>query len=543
MRKWKKSYLTLMVVISALLLLFVGCSEETDGNNNADGGNGNDNTSEKENFNATGLPIVDEEITIRVAGSYDERTGTEWNELETFQMINEGTNVNIDWELAPGSDWSEKRNLMLAGNADLPDVMLTVPSADVVVNGSHGQFIPLEDLIDEYAPNLTAFLDEYPEVRRAITAPDGHIYSLPLANMAEYKRSDGNTLWINTTWLDEVGKDMPETTDELYEVLKAFKDADLGLPLTAVYDASTEGLGNLFGSFGTLDETFIVKEDEVEFVRATDEYKEVVKYLRKLFEEGLLDQEIFSQEVNQMISKLSSGDEAEVGAFFSWSADRITNSDYKWDYESPIVPLIGPDGDQVTGFKNPQLDVGKFVITDANEHPEATIRWADRAYDPEVSFALRQGPNRTEKVEDGKYEIVEAPEGYTSGEWRVKETPYNRFIYGFSNEQQEMLDLSNLKEGFLDPDSPEWYDLRKDYMEKWLYPQVLFTKDQYDGIARYETDILDHTDEMTAKWITEGGIEDEWDSYIDTLNKMGLEDYTEIYQEGYDTYIENSEED
>src|SRR5690625_8018558 len=97
-----------------------------------------------------------------------------------------------------------------------------------------------------------------------------------------------------------------------------------------------------------------------------------------------------------------------------------------------------------------------------------------------------------------------------------------------------MLDLSNLKEGFLDPDSPEWYDLRKDYMEKWLYPQVLFTKDQYDGIAGYETDILDRTYEMTAKWITEGGIEAEWDSYIHTINKLGLENCTECNKQGYD---------
>lgn len=534
-----------------MLVIFAGCGKKDGASSNGEPNetpsngekeNSTSNDGQIDNFNEEGLPIVDDEITLRIAGSYDARTGSDWNELETFKMINDGTNVNIDWQLSPSSDWSEKRNLMLAGNTGLPDVMLNIPAADVVVSGSQGQFIELEDLIEKYAPNLTHFLELYPEVRNAITAPDGHIYSLPLANMAEYKRSDGNILWINTKWLDEVGMEMPETLDEFTEALKAFKDAGLGTPLTGVYDGGQYGFGFLYGSFGTLDEKFLVRDGEVEFTRVTDEYKEVIKYIHELYADGLIDQELFSQNSTDMLSKLAAGDTAEYGAFFGWSPDQITNTAYNWDYDSPIAPLIGPNGDQATGYKNLQMTQGIFAITNVNEHPEATMRWVDRAFEPEISFYLRQGPNRVKETDDGKYEIVDAPDGYTSGEWRVKETPYNSFVYGFTNEQQELLDVSGLKEGHLDPDSPEWYDLRKDYLEKWIYPRLLFTDDQYKGIARYETDIVDHTDQKAAEWITEGGIEDEWDDYIDTLNKMGLEDYIKIYQDGYDTYIENSQE-
>ncbi|NGP43828.1 extracellular solute-binding protein [Bacillaceae bacterium SIJ1] len=501
------------------------------------------------NFNESGLPIVEEDITLEIAGKYDARTGSDWNELETFKEINEGTNVNIDWKLSPGSDWTQKRNLMIA-SGDLPDVILKLSPSDVVMGGSQGIFIPLEDMIDKYAPNLTAFLDENPEVRDAITAPDGHIYSLPMANMSKFKRSSGNTLWINEKWLEKIGMDMPETTDEFYEALQAFKEQDMNgngdpndeIPLSGIYGDSLHGFNFLFGSFGTIDETFLVKGDKVEFVRTSPEYKEVIKYLSSLYQNGLLDQETFTLEGSAFLSKLAAGDKANVGAFFGWSPDQITNPDYKWDYKSPIHALKGPEGHQVRGYLNPQLDQATFAITKGNQHPEATIRWVDRAYDPDMSFKLRQGPNRVEKLDNGKYGIVDPPEGFTAGEWRVKETPYNSFVYGFSQKMREQMDLSNLKPGVLDPDKDEWFDLQEPKLKNWIYPQILFTKQQYDDITRYQTDIMAYTDEMAAKWITgTADVEADWEKYVENLKKMGLDDFTQIYQDGYDTYQENTQ--
>lgn len=537
--RWKSKWLSVFLMVGVII---AGCTDSGDAPQETPSSTPNEGAESQpiENFNETGLPIVNEPITLRIAGSYDARTGSNWNELETIKGINEGTNVNIEWQLSPSSDWAEKRNLLLAASRDLPDVMLKVTASDVVTYGSQGVFIPLEELIEKYAPNLTNFLELYPEVRGAITAPDGHIYSLPLANMAEYKRSEGNILWINNTWLDKVGMDMPTTTDEFRDALRAFKAAGMDVPLTGIYGGGQYGFGFLYGSFGTLDQRFLVKDDKVEFVRATPEYKEVIKYLNSLYAEGLIDQEAFSLESSQMFSKLSAGNEATIGAFLGWSPDQITGVDYNWDYESPIVPLIGPDGHQAAGWMNAQIDVGIFAITNANKHPEATMRWVDRAFEPEMSFMLRQGPNRVKKLPDNTYEIIPEPDGTSAGEWRVKETPYNSFVYGFTNEQQEQLDVTNLKQGHLDPDSPEWYELRKPYLEQWIYPSVLFTNEQYNGINRYVTDIGNYTDQMAGQWITRGGIEEEWDNYIKTLNQMGLEDYIQIYQSAYDTYMENA---
>src|SRR5699024_11240938 len=80
--------------------------------------------------------------------------------------------------------------------------------------------LPLEDLIDEYAPNIKKLLEENPEIEKSITTTDGHIYALP--QISEGHRSIWQSpIWYNGNWLDELGVDeLPETTDEFYELLK-----------------------------------------------------------------------------------------------------------------------------------------------------------------------------------------------------------------------------------------------------------------------------------------------------------------------------------
>src|SRR5699024_4435151 len=145
---FEKMRFSVLLAFFAFLVILTGCKS-----------GGEEASSPNETgFNESGLPIVDDEITITIAGDYDSRTGSEWNELDTIQEMNEGTNVNIDWQLVP-SDWDEKRSVII-GSGDLPDVMLKVGSSNLVQGGEDGMFIPLEDLIKKYAPNLNDFLEE-----------------------------------------------------------------------------------------------------------------------------------------------------------------------------------------------------------------------------------------------------------------------------------------------------------------------------------------------------------------------------------------------
>src|SRR5690606_24602348 len=91
-----------------------------------------------------------------------------------------------------------------------------------------GVFIPLNDLIDQYAPNLKKLLDENPDIRAGMTMPDGNIYGMPTIYDANFPSVlVGSKLWYNEDWLAEIGMEEPQTVDEFYDYLVAVKNTDL----------------------------------------------------------------------------------------------------------------------------------------------------------------------------------------------------------------------------------------------------------------------------------------------------------------------------
>ena len=97
----------------------------------------------------------------------------------------EKTGVSIKWETIPRDAVQERLNITLA-SGDYPDVFFGLGRQEQGITVSHemtygvqeGMFLPLNDLIDQYMPNLSRLLDERPGSRQFLTAPDGNIYSL-----------------------------------------------------------------------------------------------------------------------------------------------------------------------------------------------------------------------------------------------------------------------------------------------------------------------------------------------------------------------------
>lgn len=88
------------------------------------------------------------------------------------------------------------------------------------------QLTPLDDLIDQYAPNVQALFQERPDYPPALRGTDGQIYGLPIGDESTHNIIDSQ-MWINTAWLEKTGLPMPETTDEFKKVLEAFRDGDM----------------------------------------------------------------------------------------------------------------------------------------------------------------------------------------------------------------------------------------------------------------------------------------------------------------------------
>ncbi|GAF11382.1 LOW QUALITY PROTEIN: ABC transporter, substrate-binding protein [Bacillus sp. JCM 19045] len=527
----KKRIGTVLVAVVAL----AGCSDS------GAGGDENSNA-ERVDFNAEGLPLVNDDVDVSLTFvSPKSSLAPDFDEMVIFERLEEETNVSINWNNIPGDGYVERRNLMLAGN-DLPDAFYNagLSDYDLVRYGRDGAIIPLEGLIEEHAPNLQRILEERPELLAVLTAPDGHIYSLPRVEEMGLVPFANFTV-INQTWLDEVGLDHPDTLDELKEALIAFQAADVngsGTPDEVLSLTPNDGFqgyfGDLFAAFGLPDNPnkLVVKESEVIFTAVEDEYKEAIAYFHDWFAEGLIDAEAFTHDTGQFLAK-GKQDPNPLGAFIFWEIESVVGQDRADDY-ALLGPLEGPNGHRMYGRSNHQEHHrSAFVITSANENPELTMRWVDQLYDPKLSAQINWGPigDIYEEDETGCLVNVELPEGTTMGEFRERVAPMGPSVV-LEEHFGTVVDMEPRAKQRLE-DIETYY---ADYIWEENYPNVFMTEEELDRLNYIETDIMDLVNRNYARWLMNGGIEDEWDGYVDQLYEMGLDEVMEIRQGAYDRF-------
>ncbi|MGG1515722.1 hypothetical protein ABE504_09940 [Paenibacillus oryzisoli] len=491
-------------------------------------------------MNESGLPIAKEKLTLNIA-AFKPPSGKDLNDYKIFKDIEASTNVHINWNLTPGSSWNEKKNLLFAGG-ELPDAFyahgILSEDTDIVKYGSQGILIPLEGLIEKYAPNVKKMFQDNPTYKKQLTAPDGHIYSLPTID--EGYSQTKSTMFINKKWLDQLKLPMPTTTDELYSTLKAFKDNDLGgnnkkdqIPMSFLQNWNSD-INSLFGAFGRIDRDvhkvgnnhLSVENDKVVYTAAQPEYKDAIQYFNKLFAEGLADPESFTQDSKVLTAKESKG---IIGVVFDWNP---ANQDYV-----SLPPLKGPNGkDPVwAAYANGILLRGSFAITNVNKHPEATMRWIDNMYDPKVSMQFSRGViggNSLKERSDGKYDAIATPSGASADDFmQVPPTAYS--VWGLTKAVTDMIvpPAASGNRSKIDIDN-----VYGKYLVDNAFPKTYFTAEESDQISRYLTDIDAYVSKMYAKWMLSGGIDKEWDDYVKKLKDMGLDNMMKIYQQVYDRY-------
>ncbi len=526
----KKLLILLSLLISVGIL--VGCTKDGGGSADSAGSSGN---ADKVAINENGFPIVDDKITISMLG---QKTAiqAEWEDMSILKEYEKMTNIHIDWETPPNTDFKEKFNLLVAsesypeaffGAAISPETQLKL--------GLEGIIIPLEDLIEEHAPNFKKLMDENPELRKNITAADGHIYALP-RYIDNTRDLTSKKLWINKKWIDEAGLEMPKTVDDLYTVLKAFKERD-----PDIIPAGSSGLNDLkwgilsaFGYLGT--NNLNVVDDKVIYVPTTDNYKEFLQYMNKLYNDGLLDAETFSQDEQQLYAK---GEHMLLGLFSHPGAFVVVPEEESWDYVA-LPPLTSSINDELMWPSSSGVNQGAFAITDKNQNPEATMRWVDYFYSDEGSTFISQ----TGGIEDVDWEWTDetktkwrqiVPEGENLTDVNAKRTPGTGAA----------IPLYVKKEWVQKEDSPLNNNIDKEVIEKYepyfkvAFPEVHYTVDQSKELTALKTDIESYVEQMQANFVVGKASFDEWSDYIDTLNKMGLDRLIEINQEAYDVWNKN----
>ena len=398
------------------------------------------------------LPIVKEPVTLTILHVKHENV-EDYDNNKMTKFMEEQTGVNIEWVLVPSQDASQRVNLLLSTQVDLPDIFM-IPSGltnEVISDmADQGVFLRLDDMIEHLAYWYAERREQDPLIEQMMKLPDGHEYSLPKVVLSE-PNSMSRRAWINQKWLDNLGLKTPTTTDELIEVLRAFKNDDPngnGKADEIAFMGSTTGWAAypeeyILNSFlkysrGT---PYYIDKGKFEACYDKDAYREGLKYMHQLCAiEGLLDPASYTQE-NSQLQQLFDNEEialvglATGGGTFIWApmdGERVR------EY-APLAPLKGPQGVQYT-YYDPfgSYYPNEFVITKACKNPEVAFRFADYMYSREVSMRNRLGEPGVDYLipEEGAMGIDGKPATYipvlpwgkiNSSHWNEIGPTYNDF--------------------------------------------------------------------------------------------------------------------
>jgi putative aldouronate transport system substrate-binding protein len=513
-------------------------------------------------------PIVNQKITLSAFAPGQSDNNLYEDNLYTKEL-EEKTGIHLTWRYTPLSGYKEKLTLMFASD-DLTDIIM---SGAVMANrldkpteafyGSQGLIIDLSKYYDTVSVGYKQGFPDFPGLREFITAPDGKIYDLPFVSGSLHTQYNLKC-WINIKWLKDLGLKMPTTTEEYYNVLKTFKEKDANgngslndeIPLsTTKSGAGTQIDGFLMAPFQLTPETdkLYLDNGKVVFSPVTDSYREGLRYLNRLYREGLLNPESFTQDSNNQVNKNESGPVPVIGSFLAQRpgyANNLTTvpNSKRWEQYDSVPPLKGPGG-KVTAAWNPyiQYATGQTFITKNCKYPEAAFRLVDLCAEHEMGIRMYYGIEGTDWVKPGPNEL-----GIDGLPAEVKKVPgVSRQNVGWGQlsglvlkRHVEMIAIN--QNPFADDVLP--LDGRHILLYKGalthqavrqslesVLPSLFAETGEVAELALLKTNVMDYSNEAIVRFVTgDLNIDKDWDVYKTRLAEIGLPRYLEILQNDYD---------
>ncbi len=505
-----------------------------------------------------------EKKTIKGLTSYPANTESDPNNRTIFKRLEEETNVHVDWNAIQSDQWADKISLEMANVNTLPDFVFTASfnDSDLLKYADQGVIINLEEYIDNYMPNLRAVFDKYPEYRAMCTDVNGHIWALPWIEQLGSEKTAIQTIdnmsFINKKWLDFLGLEVPETTDDLEKVLIAFRDhaselqKEFGIegsiiPMSCIVNDGGQDPAIIINGFGEgigdpdKGRHIAVNDDQKVVCSATQEgYKKGITWLHKLYEENLIDPEAFTQEWSTYVSKGKSG---RYGVCFSWDVANIANLE-DWvplpALTADVRNITPQNGSYTSGF-----DRGRCVVTAAAKEPALVCAWLDKMYDPFQSPQNNWGTYG----ENDDFDIFELGEN-ENGEKMLKHAPLGDASPVEVREAEcvggplAVLDEYYGKYVTCPDDAQYRLDWIKDIYTpdmhtKYIYPNVFMTREDNEEISNIQADVVKSINAHKSDWIMNGFTDADWDAYLSELEGYKLDKMLEIYQKYYDARVKN----
>lgn len=431
-----------------------------------------------------------------------------------WRWIEEETNITVKGEI-PTGNYADTPALNIA-SGDIQDVMY-LPSNLANKYGSEGVLLDLSLHLDDM-PNLKAFFNEHPDIKARATAPDGEIYH-------SIFHGSGVTNWM--IWfarediLEQHQLVVPQTWDELYEVSKQLKE---------LYPDSypfifRHGLNNLRNFAPTfLTHTGFFPDPDTRQVRygpTENEFKEMIAYLNKFYEEGLIPPDWLSMDVKVWNQAMTTGKSFITVQYIAQL--EIINNQLKDGRLTFMPPPAGPNGKPY--IPNTAYKDGGYSVFSQTNNLEAALKFIDFMYsDRGEEIASWGKENETYTIENGERTFL--PEFKEFSDLRknvgfMTEGSYGKF------DTEAMIRLIREDERYSYDEAP-----------KYAFPvQVVTPNFKPEEMEQYQllsTRITKHYEENMAKFIMGSRPLSEWERYVQEAEALGVEELAQMYQLGWD---------
>ncbi len=510
-----------------------------------------------------------EKATISGLISYPAGTESEPNNRTIFKRLEEATNVHVDWKAIQNDQWGDKIALEMSNVKTLPEFVFTAGfgDTDLLKYAKQGAIIPLEEYIDKYMPNLKTVFEKAPEYRTMCEDADGHIWALPWIEQLGYEKTAiqvlDNMSFINKNWLDFLGLEVPTTVDEFEKTLLAFKDnadklkAEFNIdgdiiPMSCIMNDGGQDPMILINGFGEgLGDPdpgrHIVVTDEGKVVSsATQEgFKKGLEWLHKLYDEGLIDVEAFTQDWSTYVAKGKSG---RYGVCFTWdvaNVAQVSMDDLIAGKSWVPMPVLTADTRNLTadnGSFTSGFDRGRCVVTATAKNPALICAWLDQMYNPIQSPQNNWGTYG----EDDDFDIFEMSQN-DKGEPMLKHTWLGDASPVEVREAEAVGGPLAILDEYYDvyvtcPDDAQyrldWIEkyYTPDINEKYVFPNVFMSTDDTKKCSDLSADLTKVINEFKSNAVKDGFDDAAWDKLQSDLEAYGLTEYLEIHQKYFDAF-------
>ena len=466
-----------------------------------------------------------------------------WEDLDVVQEWFKTTGVTLDFQCPPAGMVKEQFNLMLA-SGDYTDLIVhTMVQLEGGLTKLYedGVIIDLTEYLPEYAPNYWKYLTENPDVMKEVCNDDGRIFCFVFAKGGGYLLSTQGPI-VRGDILTDLGIESPKTIDEWEEMLRAVKSAypDM-IPFTGYIDDLLYAFSPAYGT--SWGEWYEDDEGKAHYAPIEGNFKEYLTRMNKWYQEGLIDNDFvaLTNDDAGVDNKMSAGiafatfgaGSAQIAAYMKANADSETFSTI-----GVRVPTLDAAEQAKYTTEYSATANNQCAISTSCKNVEAAIRMLDWGYGEEGNRRLNWG------VEGVSYELDE------NGEPHYTELVLN-------NPDGLSIDAALANYALVAVKGPamlvqdprymmDYYalDEQKQAMQNWsdkdltshLFPNVSYTEEESSGLTSLMSDITTYTDSMIIKFIVGTEPLENFDSYVQTVKNMGIDNAIDIQQAAVDRY-------